>query len=327
MRPNDFSWSTLLITWSSSLMSILLWLSARSFWREPVTINSVFATSLLAFSQQWRFSILNPFQSRNTRSNFFLDLLHAPQNYKDARTLLLQTAKHSKPISKHKHSVRIFFSIVFARRKIIKKERTLYLQTAKHSKLILKQKHSVRIFFSIFCARRKIIKMKRTLFLQTAKHSKPISKQKHSVRIFFMIFCARRKIIKVKERYYYKLQSILNSFQSRNTRSNFFLDLLRAPQNYKDERTLLLQTAKHSKPISKHKHSVRIFFSIVFARRKIIKKERTLYLQTAKHSKLISKQKHSVRIFFSIFCACRKIIKMKRTLFLQTAKHSKLISK
>ena len=184
MRPNDFSWSTLLITWSSSLMSILLWLSARSFWREPVTINSVFATSLLAFSQQWRFSILNPFQSRNTRSNFFLDLLHAPQNYKDARTLLLQTAKHSKPISKHKHSVRIFFSIVFARRKIIKKERTLYLQTAKHSKLILKQKHSVRIFF--------------------------------------MIFCARRKIIKVKERYYYKLQSILNPFQSRNTRSEFF---------------------------------------------------------------------------------------------------------
>ena len=59
MRPNDFAWSTLLITWSSSLMFILLWLSARSFWREPITINSVFATlklSLLAFSQQLRFS-------------------------------------------------------------------------------------------------------------------------------------------------------------------------------------------------------------------------------------------------------------------------------
>ena len=40
-------------------MFISLWLSARSFWREPITINSVFATlklSLLAFSQQLRFS-------------------------------------------------------------------------------------------------------------------------------------------------------------------------------------------------------------------------------------------------------------------------------
>ena len=68
----------------------------------------------------------------------------------------------------------------------------------------------------------------------------------HISNVLKTLFLTRRK-----DCHCYKLQNILKSFRIKNTWSDFFLDLLHALLNYKDGKNSLLQTAKHSKVISK----------------------------------------------------------------------------
>ena len=92
------------------------------------------------------------------------------------------------------------------------------VQTAKHPKSFQSKITPSDIFSSIFRARGKIIKKERPLLLQTAKHFQVIqSKNTRSLNLL-----REAKLLRRKERYYYKLQSIQQSFQSKITRSDIF---------------------------------------------------------------------------------------------------------
>ena len=102
--------------------------------------------------------------------------------------------------------------------------------------------------FSIFCARvtklRKFSKNTRSLnLLREAKLLRRKERYYYKLQsiqqsfqskitrsdIFPQSFARAAKLLRRKDRYFYKLQSIFKSFQSKNTRS---LNLLRALQNY-----------------------------------------------------------------------------------------------